>query len=374
MSPNGMLIGFYAVSAVCIVLLLVRYFARRRRERQNIEQIQTRHRQTQQERPADVNEPAGKPSSPETAPAAAVSPVSPPRASVSASQPSETPRTMPGFDENDYAFGPMTPTLAALLPETENRRRETQKELVQAGYYQSCAYENLSATRYLGIMVAFMVFGTLLIVSPRAWEPVVLTLLIGVPFLAWSLPRLYIKSKAKERKTRLEHAMPDLLDMLNMCVSQGLTVTQSLNRIREDLASVYPDMAQELCILCEQAEIGTLPQAMENFRHRVDVPEVHSFATLILQTERMGTSVSDALTEHSDNMRESMRQRTDEKANRASFSLMFPTVFCLMPAVLMFLIGPAVIELSNFFNSEYANTLNTQTEMIEEIRIDRTRP
>ena len=80
----------------------------------------------------------------------------------------------------------------------------------------------------------------------------------------------------------------------------------------------------------------------------------------LTQTERMGTSVSDALTDYSDTMRESLRQRADERANQASFSLLFPTVLCLMPAVFMFLMGPAVIELSKFTNAGGLGGLNQQ--------------
>ena len=145
--------------------------------------------------------------------------------------------------------------------------------------------------------------------------------------------------------------MPDLLDMLNMCVSQGLTVPDSLNRISADLKPVYPSLAQELSIVVDQAKVGTLSESLQNFAERIDLPQVDSFTSLLIQTERMGTSVSDALTDYSDTMRESLRQRADERANQASFSLLFPTVLFLMPAVFMFLMGPAVIELTKFTNA-----------------------
>jgi tight adherence protein C len=102
------------------------------------------------------------------------------------------------------------------------------------------------------------------------------------------------------------------------------------------------------------------------FSRRVDVPEVHSFTSLLVQTERMGTSISEALTEYSDNMRETMRQRADEKSNAAAFKLLFPTVLCLMPAVYLFLLGPAIIELSNFFNRGGREILNRGGSVVRE--------
>src|SRR5690606_32126033 len=103
------------------------------------------------------------------------------------------------------------------------------------------------------------------------------------------------------------------------CVSQGMTLPAALTRVSRELATVYPPLSQELKIVSEQARIAGLPQALTNFGNRVDLPDVHSFTALLIQTERMGTSVSDALSEYSDSMRESLRQRADQKANAASF-------------------------------------------------------
>jgi tight adherence protein C len=152
-----------------------------------------------------------------------------------------------------------------------------------------------------------------------------------------------------------------------MCVSQGLTVTDSLKTISHDFETVYPALSQELKIVSEQSDIGTFQQALENLSHRVDVPEVHSFTSLLIQTERMGTSVSEALLEYSDSIRESLRQRADEKANQAAFKLLFPTVLCLMPAVYMFLLGPATMELSNFFTDGGSEVLDSGRDALDQL-------
>jgi len=81
----------------------------------------------------------------------------------------------------------------------------------------------------------------------------------------------------------------------------------------------------------------------------------------------MGTSVSDALTEYSNTMRESLRQRTDEKANKASFNLMFPTVLFMMPAVFMFLLGPAILEVSDFLDEGGVENIQQGADAIQNI-------
>lgn len=252
----------------------------------------------------------------------------------------------------DYVFGGATSMLAALLPESDDRKSETKRELRNAGYYQPHAQENLSAIRYIGIVVPLIFFGLLLLIVPKPLERFVLMGLIGGPLLGWALPRIVVKSRAADRISKIERAMPDMLDMLNMCVSQGMTVQTALTRVSKDLKDVHPELHRELQIVNEQAAIGTLPHAMENFSRRVDTPEVHSFTSLVIQTERMGTSVSAALTEYSDNMRASLKQRADEKGNRAAFKLLFPTVACLMPAVFAILLGPSVLALSEFFKRD----------------------
>jgi tight adherence protein C len=129
----------------------------------------------------------------------------------------------------------------------------------------------------------------------------------------------------------------------------------------------------ELNIVSEQADLGSLDQALGNLRRRIDVPEVHSFTTLLMQTERMGTSVSVALSDYSENIREGLKQRAEEKGNRAAFNLLFPTALCLMPAVFLILLGPAVLEFSNFMGRD-DNTLRQANEIIRRTGRQAVRP
>lgn len=269
----------------------------------------------------------------------------------SAAIPKVEPQDFPTVDTSDYAFGSATPTLAAFLPEGDEGRRQLVRELKQAGDYAPHARENLAATRFLFMIGSLLLGGVCVLLAPPSAERILLIGTMVMTALGWAIPSLMVKSRAKSRRTEIELAIPDMMDMLNMCVSQGLTVPDSLGRISADLKPIYPALAQELSIVVDQAKVGTLSESLQNFAERIDLPQVDSFTSLLIQTDRMGTSVSDALTDYSDTMRESLRQRADERANQASFSLLFPTVLCLMPAVFLFLMGPAVIELSKFTNA-----------------------
>jgi tight adherence protein C len=278
------------------------------------------------------------------------------------------PDALASVNSDDLAFGPATLAMASLMPMTDEERVE--RELKQAGYYKPHAKQNLQATRFMMVILTiFFIGGLLLLVpaqpggKPSSTQLGLLVSLIGGPILMWAVPRVVIQNKAAERKSELERSMPDMLDMLNMCVSQGLTIPTSLKRIAIDLKPVYPTLASELAIVAHQSEVGNMQVALDNFADRVDVPEVDSFVSLMNQSEKMGTNVSDALTEYSNTMRESLRQRTDEKANKASFKLMFPTVLFMMPAVFMFLMGPAILELQEFFDQGGLDTVRGATQL-----------
>jgi tight adherence protein C len=271
--------------------------------------------------------------------------------SAAAEHASIDPADTPMADDNDYAFGKsFTPFFAAALPETAERKQELKQDLVRAGYYQPHAFENIQAVRWMFLIVPLILLCVMVNVLPRQVEFWVIGTGLCVALLGWALPKLYIAGQAADRRSEIERSLPDVLDMLNMCVSQGMTVIDALKRVTSELGSVFPALSQELKIVAEQAELGTLEQALTNFARRVDAPDVHSFTSLLIQTERMGTSVSAALGDYAENMRESLKQRADEKANKATFQLLFPTVLFLMPSVYIFLLGPSIIKLTDFFS------------------------
>ncbi|WP_166825011.1 type II secretion system F family protein [Thalassoroseus pseudoceratinae] len=370
MLPPWMLIAFYVVLGLAIVLLLARYFRKRKLR------TESDSASTTEEVPADAIQfddpnisyaPAGpvtwndrhlfRDGSTGTKRDRTENPL--PRLEAG---------DVPTSDQSDYMLGPVTPVFAAMLPESDAKKRTIKRELLNAGQYNPHAYENLAALRYLGIMLPLIGIGILLIVLPTQLEVFAIAMLLVIPLMGWAIPRLVIRGQARDRMSEIARGMPDMLDMLNMCVSQGMTVPAALKRISQEIRPVYPALSRELQIVVEQAHLGSLEQALRNFSERVDLPEVHSFATLLIQTERMGSSVSAALTDYSDNMRETLRQRADEKANQATFKLLFPTVLCLMPAVFLFLLGPAMISLNDFFQGDGADLLNNSSQQLQEFR------
>ncbi len=273
--------------------------------------------------------------------------------------PLPAPEELP-IPNDDFVFGSLTPSIAQLLPESESRREVQRKALIGAGYHSRAAWLNLSAIRFTLSFLALVIVGFWLIMAPPAIEPWLLGLLVMAPLFMWALPPLIVNFKAAERKIDIERGLPDVLDMMNMGISQGLTVPQSLRRISQEIAEAHPALSEELHIINQQAQVGNLPHALRSFAQRIDSPEVNSFTSLLIQSETTGTSISRALAEYSDSIRATLKERADARANAASFKLLFPVALFLMPSVFLFLLGPAIVQMSDFFN--------TQAEVLQQDR------
>ena len=261
------------------------------------------------------------------------------------------PEDLPMRDDEMF-FGRITPAVAQLLPESAARREVQRKNLMGAGYLSRASWINLTAIRFVLAFLSIVLVGYFLIVLPPAAEPWLVVMLVIAPLLAWAIPPLVVSFRASERKIDIERGLPDVLDMMNMGVSQGLTVPQSLKRISREIGSVHPALAEELLLVNQQAEVGSMPQALRNFSQRINSPEVNSFTSLLIQSEVTGTSISRSLTEYSDGIRSSLKERADSRANLASFQLLFPVALCLLPAVFLFLLGPAIVQFSDFYNNQ----------------------
>lgn len=263
--------------------------------------------------------------------------------------------------DDEFVFGALTPAFAQLLPETAERRQVQQQTLAAAGYHSRAAWLNLTAIRFVLAFLALIVIGVWLLTAPPALEPWLMVAAVVAPLVFWALPPLFVAMRASERRSEIERGLPDVLDMLHMCVSQGLTVPQSLQRIGREISSAHPVLSEELQIVDRQGRVSSLTRALKAFSARINSPDISSFTSLLIQSELTGSSILHSLKEYSDSIRSSLRERADARANAASFKLLFPVSLCLMPSVFLFLLGPAIIEMSDFFGNRAA-ALNNQRE------------
>ncbi len=124
----------------------------------------------------------------------------------------------------------------------------------------------------------------------------------------------------------------------------------ALKHVTHEISDSHPDLADELAIVQQQAELSTLEHALRQFAARIDTPEVIALAALVNQNQALGTETAQAVRDYSENLRLEWRQHADERANRVTVLSLLPLVFCLLPAVFIIMWGPAVIELWDFLS------------------------
>jgi len=221
--------------------------------------------------------------------------------------------------------------------------------LLQAGWRSPEALVVYSSIRLalplLFAVVALIVAAPLDIgLAPR------LGLGIAAALLGLYLPATVLRGFISARHQELNNALPDALDLLVICAESGLGVDGALSRVARELARFQPTMAEELHVC--GLELGFLPNrrdAFQNLLKRIDIPSVRSFVNTLVQTERYGTPLAQALRLLSGEMREERMLRAEEKAAKLPAIMTVPMIVFILPAMFMLLIGPAIVDIIKSF-------------------------
>ena len=248
--------------------------------------------------------------------------------------------------------GLLSRILAASIPQAKREIDEIERQLRQAGYYERFAIQRYLATRNgaLLIVVALTLGAVFGVISDVRATSVVIVIGLLAFGCCYGLPRLYLQRLARERVNRIQQGLPDALDTITMCITAGLPLRETLAKVCEEIRTSQPDIANELDIVRAQAEAGSMTQALRQFAERTGGPDIHSLASIIRQTERLGTNVATALRDYADNVRQAGRQRLEERVNRLSIKMLFPIIFCLAPPAYIVLCGPPILQLADFIS------------------------
>ncbi|QDU99204.1 type II secretion system F family protein [Lignipirellula cremea] len=252
-------------------------------------------------------------------------------------------------------LGGITEAFAGVLPVTQSKRDSLQADLTRAGYHHRKALaeflgmRNAAATGWVIFIAAAIVLTT----QPGENFSTQFAIFGAVVLLIiFTLPKLTLSALATGRCSRIEYALPDALDMINMMVTGGLPLRRAVERVSAELKTTHPDLACELAIVDHQTEAGSLQQALREFAKRIDAPDVIALASMVQHADRLGGNVAGALRDFSDGVRRTRRQRAEERGNKASVKILFPIVLCLTPPIYVLLLGPGILEMRNFFVKE----------------------
>lgn len=164
--------------------------------------------------------------------------------------------------------------------------------------------------------------------------------------IGYALPGLVLSRKTAARQKQIQNGLPDALDLLIVCVEAGSGLDAAIVKAGEELALAYPFLAEEFRNITTETRAGKPRlEAFRNFATRTGVDDVRSLVAMLVQTDRFGTSIAQALRTHAVVARTKRRQRAEERAAKLGVKLVFPLVFCLFPALYVVVLGPAVIKI-----------------------------
>ncbi|MGE0814454.1 MAG: type II secretion system F family protein [Vicinamibacterales bacterium] len=227
----------------------------------------------------------------------------------------------------------------SFVPKSPQHMNHIQRMLASAGYHGEWP-----AIAFAGVQLALPVaiaVTTLVTFGSAALLPGVVGGAIG-----YYLPVLWLGRKIDDRRREIRNGLPDAIDLLIVCLEAGSGIDQALARVADELQIAYPSLARELELIGSETRAGKpRMEAFKNFAERTKVDDVRTLVAMLVQTDRFGTSLGQALRTHADTSRTKRRQRAEERAAKLSVKLLFPLVFFLFPATFAVVLGPAALQI-----------------------------
>ena len=223
--------------------------------------------------------------------------------------------------------------------------RPLREKLAAAGYHSPSA-----AAIFLGAKVIFFGFGVLFFIAillpfrdTMGWPTILMTTALASAVFFF-LPDLAVGIARDRRRENIRRHLPDAVDLLEICVSAGLGLDQAWNSVAEEVRRVSPTLADEMELTNLEISLGaSRAVAMRHMAERTGAEDISSLVALLVQSERFGASIVDALRTFATTMRETWSQRAEESAEQMAVKMLFPMVLFIFPALLIVMVGPAVL-------------------------------
>ncbi len=246
------------------------------------------------------------------------------------------PEVKPAFRER---IGQALDPFSKAIPLSPSEVSRTRKWLIQAGLRDA-----RHLTIYVGSRLACAILGVALVVSTGGYNNSVL--MVGLAGFGFFLPRFILKRLIRNRRMRIKLGLPDALDLTVICVEAGLALDQAMMRVGQDLHHAHPELSDELYMVNLEMRAGKpRAEALRNLVERTGVDDIRSLVGTLIQTDRFGTSIAQALRVHSDSLRTERRQRAEEQAAKTTIKMVIPLVLFVLPSIIIVTLGPAIISL-----------------------------
>lgn len=232
----------------------------------------------------------------------------------------------------------------SFVPKSPKEMNRIERLMASAGYHGPWPATIFALVQF-GLPV--LLFGAV-IFRFGTGRPMLFAIILAL--LGYFAPNLWLDRAINQRRREIQNGLPDAIDLLIVCIESGSGVDQALNRVADELAIAYPALARELEMVSAETRAGKPRlEAFRNFAARTKVEDVRSLVAMLIQTDRFGTSIGQALRTHAETSRTKRRQRAEEKAAKLAVKLLFPLVFCLFPAFYVIVLGPSMLGIFRHF-------------------------
>jgi len=226
--------------------------------------------------------------------------------------------------------------------------RNLREELAAAGFHNQSAAGIYIGTKLLLLIAGAVTLAVLVIPADLAFA-MKLTTIVGGSAMLFFIPNLAVRIRRDKRRAEVKKVPSDAVDMLEICVSSGMGIDAAWTAVGDEIRRVSPTFADEMELTNLEVSLG-VPRAvaMRHMADRTGAEDLSSLVALLVQSERFGAGIIEALTTFAKTMRETRGQRAEEAAEKMAVKLLFPMVMFIFPALILIMVGPALIQLKNY--------------------------
>ncbi len=234
-----------------------------------------------------------------------------------------------------------------LQPKSEEEVGKLRLKLGYAGFRGETSASIFLGLKFMLLVVGFLIGGGALLIT-RGWSMESGMYTVGVAGIAFYLPDAVLWFLKKNRQDNIFFGLPDALDLMVVCVEAGLGLDQAMRKVSEEMKKTYAVIADEFGLCNLQLQMGrSRNEVLHDLGARTGVDDLKALAAILIQADKFGSSVAQALRVQSDSMRTRRRQMAEEKAAKTAVKLIFPLVIFIFPAIFIVLVGPAAITMVN---------------------------
>lgn len=220
-------------------------------------------------------------------------------------------------------------------------------KMIQAGYYNTRVIRIYYLMRIL--LAVGMALGLSLLMPIIAADTAIQSVIIlagAAGMMGYFLPVFLLSRRVRKRQLSIREGFPDALDMLLVCVESGLGLDGALARVADEIGRAHPLLSEQFGFIGRELRVGRDREvALRSMAERIGIDEVTSLVTLLIQTDKLGTSIGDALRAHAYEMRSTRLLRAEEKAMKLPVKLSIPLIFFILPALLLVILAPASLSI-----------------------------